>query len=185
VQDCFDGKPVPQEFSYAILCLIPKPDQGKYRGIALLEVIYKLVSMIIHLRIQAKIEFHKAIHGFWCKRGTGTCILEAKLQMQLALFLGHPLYQILLDLTKAYDTLDRKRTLSLLEAYGLGPNILSVIATVWDHELIVPKSGGCFGTPFSAHHGVQQGDIISLVIFNIVIDAVICEWYIRIEMSHI
>ena len=130
VQDCFDGKPLPQEFSYEILCLIPKSERGKYRGIVLLEVIYKVISMIIHIRIEDKIQFHSGIHGFRHKRGTGTCILEAKLDMQLASYLCQPLYQIYLDLTKAYDTLDRTRTLSLLKAYGLGPHTRSLIQSV-------------------------------------------------------
>jgi hypothetical protein len=64
VQDVFDGKAIPQEFSYEILCLIPMEDRGKYRGIALLEVVYKLVLMIIHLRLQAVIDFHPSLHGF-------------------------------------------------------------------------------------------------------------------------
>jgi hypothetical protein len=64
VQDCFEGKAIPHEFSYEILCLIPKLEQGKYRGIALLNVIYKLVSMIIHICIQDAIQFHPALHGF-------------------------------------------------------------------------------------------------------------------------
>jgi hypothetical protein len=64
VQDVFNGKAIPEEFSYEILCLIPKETQGKYCGIALLEVVYKLVSMIIHLRLQAAIEFHPSLHGF-------------------------------------------------------------------------------------------------------------------------
>jgi hypothetical protein len=64
IQDVFDGKAIPREFSYEILCLIPKEDQGKYCGIALLEVVYKLVSMIIHLRLQTVIDFHPSLHGF-------------------------------------------------------------------------------------------------------------------------
>jgi hypothetical protein len=58
------------------------------------------------------------------------CILEAKLQMQLDSYLCQPLCQILLDLTKAYDTLDCNRMMSILEAYGVGPRNRSIIASV-------------------------------------------------------
>jgi hypothetical protein len=44
--------------------LIPKAEQGKYRGIALLEVIYKLISTIIDTRLKDAIEFDDALHGF-------------------------------------------------------------------------------------------------------------------------
>jgi hypothetical protein len=60
--------------------------------------------------------------------------------MQLASDLCQPLYQVYLDLMKAYNTLDRDRT---------------------------------FGIPFPAWHGVHQGDNISPIVFNIVVDAVV------------
>jgi hypothetical protein len=183
VQDCFEGKAIPQEFSYEILCLIPNLEQGKYCRIALLDVIYKLVSMIIHIRIQDAIQFHPALHGFQHSHGTGTCILEAKLQMQLASYLCQPLYQIFLDLSKAYDTLDRDRTLSILEAYGAGPHICSIIHMVWNAKLVLPSSGGYYGEPFHAWRGVRQGDIISPIIFNIVIDAIVREWYACMDIG--
>jgi hypothetical protein len=56
---------------------------------------------------------------------------------------------------KAYNTLDHNRTLSILEAYGVGPHLCSIIQTVWELELVVPKSGGYFGIPFLAWHGVR------------------------------
>ena len=60
-------------------------------------------------------DWHDALHGFVPKRGTGTAISEAKLQMELADIRQTPLYQIFLDLKKAYDTLDRPRTLQILK----------------------------------------------------------------------
>jgi len=56
--------------------------------------------------------------------GTGTACLEAKLAAQLAYRTGRPLYHIYLDFTKAYDLLDRARTLILLRDYGMGPNLI-------------------------------------------------------------
>ena len=139
--------------------------------------------MIIHICIEDKIQFHLGIHRFCHKHGTGMCILEAKLDMQLASYLCQPLYQIYLDLTKAYDTLDCTHTLSFLKAYGLGPNIHSLIESVWEWELLVPKSIDCFGNSFHAHWGIQQGDVLSPVIFNIVVDAVIREWLACVDAS--
>ena len=103
--------------------------------------------------------------------------------MQLASYLCQPLYQIYLDLTKVYDTLDCTCKLSLLKAYGLGPNTCSLIESVWEWELLVPKSIDCFGNSFCAHQGIQQGDVISPVTFNIVVDAVINEWFACVDAS--
>jgi hypothetical protein len=80
---------------------------------------------------------------------------------------------LFLDLKKAYDTLDRGRTIAILKGYGVGDNLLHIIQTVWDLDTIVPKQASFFSTPFRATRGVRQGDILSAIIFNIVSDAVI------------
>jgi hypothetical protein len=61
VELVFTGKPLPKSFGVGILVLIPKGVPDQYRGIALLEVIYKLVSAIINRRLTARIDFHDAV----------------------------------------------------------------------------------------------------------------------------
>lgn len=175
VELAFTGKPMPRSFGMGILVLIPKGVPDQYRGIALLEVIYKLVSAIINRRLAEKIVFHDAVHGFRRGRGTGTAIIEAKLRMQLAQRQTNPHYFVFLDLKKAYDTLDRGRTLEILKGYGVGENIRNIIKSIWDMDTMVPKQAGFYGKPFSAGRGVRQGDILLLIIFNIAADVVIRE----------
>ena len=71
-----------------------------------MEVIWKLITSIINARLKGSIEFHDSLHGFRAERGTGTATIEAKLIQQLASIHQVPLYEIFLDLKKAYDTLD-------------------------------------------------------------------------------
>jgi hypothetical protein len=47
----------------AILVLVPKPGNNGVWGIALLETIYKVMSMIIHPRLMSTINLHESIHG--------------------------------------------------------------------------------------------------------------------------
>jgi hypothetical protein len=119
----FTGEDIPSAFVVGILVLLPKPD-GDFRGIALLEVIYKLISSIINRRLAKALnnKFHDAIHGFREGRGTGTATIEAKLLMQLAARSNKPLHMVFMDLKKAYDTLDRDRTMKILKGYGVGEN---------------------------------------------------------------
>ena len=53
-------------------------------------------------------------------RGTGTVSLESKLLQQLMVMREEVMYEILLDLHKAYDSLDSDRCLNILAAYGVG-----------------------------------------------------------------
>ena len=109
-------------------------------------------------------------------RGTGTAIIEAKLLMQLHRRSGIPLFMVFIDLKKAYDTLDRHQALRILKAYGVGPNLIRIIQTVWEGDTLVPRQSGYYGRPLRARRGVRQGDIISPLIFNIMVDAVVRHW---------
>ena len=184
IETAFKGEDIPAAFVTGILVLLPKPD-GDYRGIALLEVIYKLISSIINRRLVKALsqKLHDGIHGFRTSRGTGTAIMETKLLMQLAQRSNKPLHMIFLDLKKAYDTLDRDRTMKILEGYGIGENVRWIIQMIWQGDTMVPKQAGFFGRPFRATRGVRQGDIVSPFIFNIVCDAIIREW--EMQMNNI
>jgi hypothetical protein len=87
-----------------------------------------VVAIIINERFKASISFHDALHGFRAGRGCGTATIEAKLCQQLAAVDQVPLYQIYLDLRKAYDALDRERCLEILERYGTGKRIVRLLS---------------------------------------------------------
>ena len=63
--------------------LIPK-GKGEFREIGLVEVTWKVMTVILHQRLTVGIKQHDALHGFREGRGTGTAILEDKLLQQLA-----------------------------------------------------------------------------------------------------
>ncbi len=184
VRLAFTGE-IPEAFCHGILVLIPKGASGQYRGIALLEIVYKLVSSIINRRLASTVKFHDAVHGFRAGRGTGTAIIEAKLRMQLAQRSTKPYYMVFLDLKKAYDTLDRHRTLQILEGYGVGANLRKFLSMIWEGDTMIPKQSGYFGKAFKASRGVRQGDIVSPMIFNIVLDAVIREWEVQMGENNV
>ena len=88
-----------------------------------MEVTWKLMTVILHRRLTTGIQLHDVLHGFQERRGTGTATLEAKLLQQLAAMREEVLYVIFLDLTKAYDALERSRTLEILKGYGVGERV--------------------------------------------------------------
>ena len=176
VREAYSSGKMPTRLTQAICVLIPKNDKGEYRGIGLLEAMWKLITSIANRRMARDITLHDAHHGFRARRGTGTAILETKLRMQLARRQGWPYYQVFIDLSKAYDTIDRTRMEQILQAYGVGPRMLRILRQFWDNHQVVTKQATFFGKPFKATRGVTQGDIISPMLFNIAVDAVIRAW---------
>ena len=83
VQDAIGQGLIPTAFSIGTLVIIPKDDKGGVRGIGLLEIIHKLISQIINLRLGSHIQFLPEVHGFRKQRGTYTAIGEAKIRMQI------------------------------------------------------------------------------------------------------
>ena len=102
-----EGK-LSEDATWQTVVLIPK-GKTDYRGIGLVEVMWKVVAAILNRRLTASITFHDFLHGFRAGRGTGTATLEDKLLHQLAALTEEVLYTIFLELHKAYDTLDRSR----------------------------------------------------------------------------
>ncbi len=122
------------------------------------------------------LKLHNCLHGGLPQRGTGTAIMEAKLQQQLAWAEQEPLYQIYLDLQKAYDALDQGRCLEILAGYRVGPNLLFLQGQFWDDAKMVCRAGGNYGEPFGAYQGVTQGGAHSSLMFTVCVDCVIREW---------
>ena len=120
VQTTFRDGDLAEEATCQVVVLIHKGKKD-YRGIGLVEVMWKVVAAILNRRFTSSITYHDVLHGFRAGRGTGTATLEAKLLQQLAALREEVLYVIFLDLHKAYETLDRSRCLEILEGYDVSP----------------------------------------------------------------
>ena len=136
--------------------LVPKGGKD-YRGIGLVEVMWKVVAAILNFRLMASITFHDFLHGFRAGHGTGTSPLEAKMLQQLAALRGEVVYAIFLDLQKYYDALDSPRCLEILEGYSVGPRARRPLQTYWRRLTMVARAGG-YGTEFQGARGVMQVD---------------------------
>ncbi len=134
---------MPEQMRWEIIVLLPKGN-GDYCGIGLLDPFWKVVEKIMVARF-ASIKFFDTLHGGLSTRGTGTVTIEAKLHQGLAWRDQCLLYQIYIDLKKAFDALDRERTLNILAAYGVGPMMLALQKHFWDTAKLLCRAGGNYG----------------------------------------
>jgi hypothetical protein len=99
IQATWESGTMPTQMSWVVIVLLPKGG-GDYRGIGLLDPMWKVVEKIMVARMSC-LEHHDCLHGRLPRWGTGTAIMEVKLHQQLAWVDQAPLYQIYLDLKKA------------------------------------------------------------------------------------
>jgi hypothetical protein len=123
------------------------------------------------------IKLHNCLQGVLPCSGIGTANMEVKLQQRLGWVDQKPLYQIYLDLRKAYNALDWGHCLEILAGYGVCPNLLCLQKKLWDDTKMVCPTGGNYGLPFGAQaqHGVTQEGPLSSFIINFFIYFVVKE----------
>ena len=101
--------------------------------------------------------------------------MEEKLAQKLAGIAHEPLFQVFLDVLKAYDSLDRGRCMEVLRGYKMGQKMARLIVHHWDKLMFIPKVKRLLGTPFVMGRGVTQVYPASPMTINIVVDAVVRE----------
>ena len=115
-----------EEATCQAVVLLPKGGSN-YRGIGIVEVVWKAVTVILNFCFAASITYHESIHGFRSDYGTGNVSLEVKLLQKEMAIREEVLYMIFLDLHKMYYALERSRFLDILEGYGVGTRDLFLL----------------------------------------------------------
>ena len=126
-----------------------------------------------YVRIKQSVTLHYKFRGFRTGRGAGIDTLGAKLGQQLVGLAHEPLFQVLLDVHKAYNSLDRGRCMEILQGCGMVHNMARLISQHWDNQSFFPKLVRFLGMSFSTGRWVMQGDPATPMIFKIVVDAVV------------
>jgi hypothetical protein len=184
VQHVWETGDIPRQMRWVVVVLLPKGNSGDFRGIGLLDPVWKVMEKILDGRL-ANLECHDCLHGFLANRGCGTAILETKLAQQLAFLEQAPMYGGFIDLRKAFDAMDRGRCIQILRDRGVGEKALRLITTFWREALLACRAGGSYGRVFKALRGVTQGGPLSPRIFNIMVDAVVREWLRQIMSDEV
>ena len=94
----------------------------------------------------------------------------------MAAILSETIYQLSLDLRKAYDSIDRGRVLQFMKKYRVGKNIRRYMKSVWKSQLFVLRQGGFYSDLLEVNRECTQGDTNSSIILNLIIDAVLRIW---------
>ena len=83
---------------------------------------------------------------------------------------------IFLNLRKVYDISDRDICPEILEGYGVVPRACHVLHAFWYRHKMVARVGGNYGAVFQGFLGMTQGDPLSPISFNMMVDVEVSQW---------
>jgi hypothetical protein len=170
---------MPEEWHTAIICPIHKKGDklqcSNYRGRSLLNVCYKILTNILHKRLEPYAQEILGDYqcGFRRERSTTDQLFTLRLVLEKAYEFVIDLHSLFNDFKQAYDTVDRKYIFEVLKEFGIPKKLVNLIKmTLIDSNCRV-KIQGQLSTIFKVAVGLRQGDALSAILFNIVLEKAI------------
>ena len=102
--------------------------QCNYRPVSILAVFSKIFERVVYDQVESYLKEHNLLYNFQSGFRTGfstdTCLIHLSDFIRFQMDSGNFVGMILLDLQKAFDTVDHVILISKLEAIGLGHDIV-------------------------------------------------------------
>ena len=158
-----------------ISLLYKKGDRAElknYRPISLINTDYKIVSAVINNRLLEPTAKTIGSHqtGFLPGRHIMDTIKEAQILLDRADKIKEPLYMILLDQEKAYDRVDQAMLHKILAKIGVPDQLRTAIYHCSRGATSRVSINKHLTRPILLQRGVRQGDPLSCLLFNLVIE---------------
>ena len=83
-------------------------------------------------------------------------------------------YLIFLDQEKAYDRVDLEYLILCLKAMGFGEHWINVIRYLYEDLQSSVIVNGFISKPFAIHQGLHQGDPLSPLLYDIILEPLLC-----------
>jgi hypothetical protein len=162
------------------LCPLNKPGKPKtvsnVRPITLLNTTRKLLSLVILERIYPSIEVFLPPTQSGFRRGGSTteiAWLYSWIRASAHRY-ARPLHILGVDMTAAFDTIDRNKLLFILVSI-IPVSEQRLIRTLLSKTTLMVRARGYIGAPIPTIQGIPQGDALSPVLFIIYLEAALRE----------
>ncbi|OWZ02233.1 Reverse transcriptase precursor, partial [Phytophthora megakarya] len=168
----------PESFREAYIYSITKQPRAtnplNYRPISLLNTDYKVLIKIYATRMRRCIAelVHQTQFGFVPGRNIHTAIdlVETSTMISRSLNPDGQAQVLMLDFSKAYDSVDREFMLATLAAKGLPPRLLRMIRSLHTGTTATFLDNGRISCPITVSSGIRQGCPLAPLLFIIVVD---------------
>ena len=146
-----------------------KGDCNNYRGISLLSITGKAFARVLLCRLQKLADrvLPESQCGFRSKRSTVDMIFALRQIQEKCREQQMPLLTCFVDLTKAFDTVNRSGLYAVLESIGCPPTLLKLVVSFHSEMNARVSFEGCTSDSFAVNKGVKQGCVLAPTLFGI------------------
>ena len=167
---------VPQDFKDADIVHLYK-NKGdikccdNHRGISLLCIAGKLFARLLLNRLFKHADDIGVVPesqcGFRPGRGTNDMNFALRQIQEKCRLYGEDLYLLFIDLTKAFDTVNRQGLWEILNKIGCPPLFVDLIRSFHDGMQVTVREGSDRSQPFGVTSGTKQGCVLAPTLFSI------------------
>jgi hypothetical protein len=178
IRNIWDKETLPKEWKMGIIVpILKKGDKTKcenYRGITLLNTAYKVFSSILYARLLRYTESILGEYqcGFRPNRSTIDHIHLMRQTMEKAYEYNMILYHVFIDFKQAFDSINREKMLHALKLLGIPSKLGRLIHVSLTESKAVINIQNELTDHIVIESGVRQGDALSTMMFNLVLEAI-------------
>ena len=155
---------------------------GNSRGISLLGAAGKVFARFLLKRLVDTISegiLPDTQCGFRSNRSTIDMIFAARQLLEKSREQHRNLYVAFIDLSKAFDSVDRDLMWRILEKCGCTKRFVQMIRSLHDGMAVRIRIGNDLSEPFEVSRGVKQGCVLAPVLFNIYVQCFALYIYVQ------
>nr|VZI24094.1 unnamed protein product [Spirometra erinaceieuropaei] len=176
---------VPQNFKDATIVHLYKRKGNRqvcdnHRGISLLNIAGKIFARILLNRLNNHLEqglLPESQCGFRRYRGTTDMIFADRQLQEKCQEMRTHLYSTFVDLTKAFDTVNREGLWKIMQKFGCPERFTQMVRQLHDGMMARVTDNGAVSEAFAVTNGVKQGCVLAPTLFSLMFSAMLMDAY--------
>lgn len=167
---------MPEEWKTGIITVLHKKGDTtnceNYRGLSLLNTAYKIFSRILFVRMGQAIDDICGEYqaGFRRNRSVTDHLFTIRQIIQKSNEFGIDIHMLFVDFKKAYDSIRHDYIWRALEELGLSQKFIRLVKVTLNGANAKVRFCGTTSSQFPVNVGLRQGDGLSVLLFNLVLE---------------